>query len=57
MPRKGEGQHREDEGRPGKTEVVIAAFEERSNKLYTADLKANRENSEGVVVHQEVPDE
>jgi hypothetical protein len=36
---------------------VVDVFEERLNKMNTADLKANREKSEGVAVHQEVPDE
>jgi hypothetical protein len=55
--RKGEGQPSEDEGRPGRNGGAVDVFEERLYKMDTTDLEANRENSEAVTMHQEVPNE
>jgi hypothetical protein len=38
-------------------EAAVDVFEDRLGKMDTTDLEANRENSEAIAVHQEVPNE
>jgi hypothetical protein len=49
LSRKSEGQPREAKGQPGRN-----VFKRRLDKLDTKDLEANQQESEAVVVHQEV---